>query len=376
MPYYWRLSSFYLFHFASLGALVPYWSLYLKHLGFSSLQIGELMALLMATKIVSPNIWGWIADHTGRRMGVVRLGSLLAVLSFCGIFFVERYGSIALVMVLFSFFWNAALPQFEATTLSHLGEASHRYSAIRLWGSVGFIVSVAALGPLLDLYGPGMLPPVLLGLFFGIWIASLMAPEQPAERREEGASSLLTVLRRPEVLALLAICFLMQASHGPYYTFYTIFMETQGYRRSLIGQLWALGVVAEVGVFLVMPRLVSQWGWRNLLLAALALTALRWLLIGHFAASLGVVLFAQLLHAASFGIFHATAIALFHRLFTGSHQGRGQALYSSISFGAGGALGSYYSGWLWDSLGPLVTYQIAAALAALALVIAWRWIRV
>ena len=42
----------------------------------------------------------------------------------------------ALVLMCFSFFWNATLPQFEVTTLQHLGEYSHHYSKVRLWGSV------------------------------------------------------------------------------------------------------------------------------------------------------------------------------------------------------------------------------------------------
>jgi PPP family 3-phenylpropionic acid transporter len=374
MPY-WRLSGFYLFYFASLGALVPYWSLYLKSLGFSSLQIGQLMAILMATKIISPNIWGWIADHTGKRMAVVRLGSLLAVLSFAAVFYVESYWGLALAMLLFSFFWNAALPQFEATTLSHLGEQSHRYSMIRLWGSIGFILTVAGLGPLLDSAGAAILPPVLLGLFLAIWGSSLLVRERLVEHPAQESRPIGQILRRPEVLALLAVCFLMQASHGPYYTFYTIYMEGFGYSRSVIGQFWALGVIAEVVIFLVMSQLVTRFGLRSLMLWTAVLTALRWLLIGAMPESLGVMLFSQLLHAASFGVFHASAIALFHKFFIGRHQGRGQALYSSLSFGAGGAFGALYSGMAWDSLGAAPTYGLAAMLAGVAVFISWRWIR-
>ncbi len=372
---YWRLSTFYLFHFASLGVLVPYWSLYLKHQGFGVGEIGELMALLMATKIVSPNIWGWIADHTGMRLTVVRAGALLALVTFTAIFFVEAYWPTALVMVLFSFFWNAVLPQFEANTLSHLGEQQHRYSSIRLWGSIGFIVMVAGMGPLLDRFDAGIVPGVMLALFVGILGASLLAPRLDGAPHALNAESLRRVLLKPQVLALLAVCFLMQASHGPYYTFYTLYMEAHGYTRSAIGQLWALGVVAEVGMFLIMPRLVAHYGLRSLLLASLVLTTLRWLLIGHYPQSLPVVLAAQTLHAASFGVYHATAIALFHKYFPGRLQGRGQALYASLSFGAGGALGSYYSGVVWESLGAEAAFVIAAGLSAAALVIGWRWLK-
>ncbi|WJW74522.1 MFS transporter [Thiohalobacter sp. IOR34] len=372
MPPYWRLSGFYFFYFASLGALVPYWSLYLKALGFGGAEIGELIAILMATKLVAPNVWGWIADHSGRRMAIIRSASLLSVLAFAAVFWSHGYWPLALVMAGFSFFWNASLPQFEAVTLSHLGSSTHRYSSIRLWGSIGFILAVAGLGPLLDRFGAGLLPGVLLGLFAAIWVASLGVPEAPTAVHHREHEPLRRVLRRREVWVLLLVCFLMQASHGPYYTFYTLYMEEAGYSRGQIGQLWALGVIAEIGVFLVMHRWLPRFGARRLLLSSLLLTTLRWLLIGAFPDRLPLVLLAQSLHAASFGIYHAVAIHLVHRLFVGRNQGRGQALYSSLSFGAGGAAGSLAAGYVWAGVGHAATYYAAALLSGAALLLAWR----
>ncbi len=372
---YWRLSGFYLFYFASLGALVPYWSLYLKSLDFSVTEIGQLFAILMGTKIVAPNVWGWIADHTGQRMAIVRVASLLGALAFLGVFVSNDFWWIALVMSVFSFFWNASLPQFEATTMSHLGGETHRYSGIRLWGSVGFVIAVVALGPVLGQFGVGYLPYILALVFLLIWLSSLMVPESAAGHLPLGQERLRDVLKRPEVLSLLAVCFLVQASHGPYYAFFTLYLEDYGYSTALIGQLWALGVLAEIGVFLLMPVLLPRFGARRLLMMALSLTVLRWLLIAGFAASPAVILFAQTLHAASFGLYHAVAIFLVHRLFTGAHQGRGQALYSSISFGAGGAAGSLVSGYLWTGIGPQAMYLMSAAASLVALVVVYAGIR-
>ena len=373
--HYWRLSGFYLFYFASLGALVPYWSLYLKSLDFSVTEIGQLIAILMATKIIAPNVWGWIADHTGQRMAIVRMASLLGAICFAGVLVDSSYWWMVLVITLFSFFWNASLPQFEATTMNHLGDETGRYSSIRLWGSVGFIITVAGLGPLLDAYGPGLLPLIVLALFAAIWLSSLGVPESEAGHMRLGQEPLRKVIGRPIVVALFGVCFLMQASHGPYYAFFTIYLEDFGYTRSHIGQLWALGVVAEIGVFLLMPRLLPRFGARRLMLAAAGLTTLRWLLIAQFAASPPVIIFAQTLHAASFGLYHAVAIYLIHILFTGTHEGRGQALYSSISFGAGGALGSLVSGYLWTGINPEAMFLLAAVASLCALWVTWRGIR-
>jgi len=374
MPY-WRFSKFYFFFFASIGVLVPYWSLYLKSLGFGPAEIGELMAVIMATKIVAPNIWGWIADHTGRRVQIIRLTTLLALIAFAGVFLGQGYWWIAAVMCLFSFFWNAALPQFEATTMSMLGDQSHRYSRIRLWGSVGFIVAVVALGPVLDAVGTSVIPVAILLTLIGLVVSAWLVPLENARPLERVAGSIWQVLSQPQVIIVLLVCFLLQASHGPYYTFYTIYMEEAGYSRSLIGQLWALGVVAEIGVFLVMHRLLPRYGAKALLLLSLGLTSLRWLLTAWFVDSLAVMVFSQLLHAASFGIYHAVAIYLIHKMFVGRHQGRGQALYSSLSFGAGGAVGSLMSGYLWSGIGATATFQAAALMSALAFLLAWRGLR-
>lgn len=373
MPY-WRLSSFYLFYFAALGVLAPYWSLYLKDLGFNAVAIGQLMAIPMATKLLAPYIWGWLGDHLGRRMSIVRLGSLLTTIIFSSVFWVTGFWELGAAMVLFSFFWNAVLPQFEAVTFDYLGDDVSRYSIVRVWGSVGFIISVVILGVVVDLYGPKSILPVLLISYGAIWVASLTIKDQDPEPHLVKQPPILAILKMPAVIAFFVVCFLLQAGHGPYYGFYSIYMESVGYSKTAIGQFWALGVVAEVIVFLFMHRLLRRFGARQVLMVSLALAVLRWLLIGNFAESLGIILFAQTLHAATFGTFHAAAIHLVHHYFTGKHQGRGQALYSSLSFGAGGALGTLASGFLWESAGPSVAFGISAALSMLALLIAWFWV--
>jgi PPP family 3-phenylpropionic acid transporter len=374
MPY-WRLSAFYLTYFAALGALVPYWSLYLKGLGFSALEIGQLMAIPMATKFLAPYVWGWLGDHLGHRMAIVRLGSLLTALIFICVFWFQGFWELGLVMALFSFFWNAVLPQFESVTLVYLGDRAEHYARIRVWGSVGFIIAVMVLGVAVDFSGPAVILPVLLSIYITIWLSSLLIRDPDPAPHPEDQPSIVAVLKIPAVMAFFAVCFLLQAGHGAYYAFYSIYMEEVGYSKTLIGQLWALGVIAEVIVFLFMHRLLQRWGARKVLLASLWLAALRWLLIGHFPDQLLVMLFAQTLHAATFGTFHAAAIHLVHSYFTGRHQGRGQALYSSLSFGFGGAVGSLYSGSLWASAGPAFTYSVSAFISLVAVLIAWRWVR-
>jgi len=371
---YWRLSSFYLFYFAALGALIPYWGVYLKSIGFDAQAIGELVAAVMATKIIAPNIWGVLADRSPSRMAVVRSASFIAALGFGLIFFGQSYGWIMLVMILFSFFWNAALPQFEAVTMSHLDGDTRAYSKIRLWGSVGFVIAVVVLGEAIGRYEAGILPAVVFILMGLIAVSALFVPDA-GQVEHDPKVRFAEVIRRPGVIALLVVCFLMQLSHGPYYTFYSIYLEEHGYSQGVIGVLWGIGVIAEIVVFIWMSPLVRRFGLRGLLLMSLLSACLRWLLIGWGVDSSVIVTFAQLLHAASFGIYHAVAITLIHRRFTGRYQGTGQALYSGLSFGAGGAVGSLYSGYLWDGAGPAVTFSISALACLVAYGVVWRYLR-
>ena len=372
-----RLSSFYFFYFASIGAFMPFWGPYLAELGFSGSQIGELMAIILATKIVAPNVWGWLADRAGVRMPIIRWGALAGLVTFGGVLLHSGYWWLAAVMAVFSFFWNAILPQFEATTLRALGRDSHRYALVRLWGSIGFIVAVAGLGWLLDTFPLQWLPWIVLGLLAGLYLSTLQVREPPNGGPDsDGVASLFSVLRRPEVIALLLACFFMQASHGPYYAFFTLYVEAQGFSRATAGQLWALGVAAEVVLFLLMPRLILRFGAWPLVTLALLLTALRWWLLATIPESLSALIFIQLLHAASYGVYHAAAISLVHLYFPGRLQGRGQALYSSLSFGLGGAIGSLGSGYLWDGISPASVYLFAAVLAGLGTVVALMgWLR-
>lgn len=370
---YWRLSGFYFAYFAALGAILPYWSLYLQSIEFDAKAIGQLTAILVASKIIAPNLWAWLADHLGRRMFIIRVGSFISLIAFAGAFFTTSFWGLVWVMLCFGFFWNATLPQFEVTTLNHLAESHHDYSRIRVWGSIGFVFTVWLLGMLFEYQPIKLLIPVIFFIMALIFISSLLVSDHKQISHTQSVSIIHT-LKQPKVIALIATCFLMQASHAPYYTFYSIYLEQHQYSLGFIGNMWALGVIAEVFVFIYMHRLSRLCSIRSLLILSLLLAALRWLLIGYAVETMSIVIFAQLLHAASFGLYHACAISLFHEYFTGSIQGRGQAIYSSMSFGAGLTLGSFLSGYAWGSLGATVTFSTAAIVCLVAAVISWQWL--
>ena len=370
---YWRLSGFYFFYFAFVGAMSPYWSLYLQSLAFNAFQIGVLMSLLQVMRIFAPNIWGHIADLTGRRTLIVQIAAAGSMLVFAGVFVSNNFWWLFVVMAALSFFWSASLPLVEAMTLTHLGERTDSYGRIRLWGSIGFVIVVVGLGYAFDRVSIAWLPWAVLGVMLGIVVCARVIPEAETLPHPSDRHSGWDIVKRPEVASLLAACMLMAVTHGPYYTFYSIYLVEHGYDKSTVGWLWALGVLCEIGIFLIIPRIFAHISPRRLILASFALAVLRFLLIAWGVESAWVVWGAQTLHAFTFGTYHAAAVALIHQHFRGRHQARGQALYTSLSYGVGGTIGGLASGMSWDSLGSAWTFTLAAASAALAWGVFARW---
>lgn len=354
---------------------MPYWSLYLKSIGMNAEAIGILSAIVVVTKIFSSFIWGWIVDHTGKRVQVIRWTSLFSLLSFTLVIFYKDFWSLFIILFVFSIFWSAALPQIEAVTLSHLGEESDSYTVVRIWGSISFIIAVLALGKFFDQQPIDYLVPVILITMLLVWIHSYFLTEIVVPHEDSNGTSFLSILSQPHIMALMAVCFLVQAGHGPYYTFFSIYLEEHNYSNSFIGIAWALGVLAEVLVYVFMHKVIGRFGLHKMMILVLVLATIRWLLIAFFVNNVFILLFSQCLHAATFGVYHAVAIQYIHREFKGKHQGRGQALYSSLSFGAGLALGSLISGYLWDYVGSMQTFIFAAILSAVGLIIAKSYLK-
>ncbi|TWH64882.1 PPP family 3-phenylpropionic acid transporter [Azomonas agilis] len=370
---YWRLSSFYFFYFALLGGTAPFFGLYFAHLGFSAERIGELVAIPMLMRCVAPNLWGWLGDITGQRLLIVRLGALATLLAFLLIFVDQNYGWLVMVMALHAFFWHAVLPQFEVITLAHLRDRASGYSRIRLWGSIGFIVAVVGLGGLFEHLSLDAWPVAIVLIMSGIVLASLWVPNaRPVTPKVQYSSdSFWQQLQQPSLLAFYLCAGLMQLSHGPYYTFLSLYLESLGYSRTAVGLLWSLGVIAEIVLFWVMSSVLERFSLRQILLASFVLATVRWLLLGSSAAdNLLWLLVIQILHAATFGSFHIAAVHFIQHRVGAKYQGQGQAFYASVS-GIGGALGALYAGYSWNTLGPAVTFALAALATLIAAVIMW-----
>ncbi|SFF31166.1 MFS transporter, PPP family, 3-phenylpropionic acid transporter [Fontimonas thermophila] len=370
-----RLAAFYFFYYATVGAFLPYWASYLQARGFTAVQMGLAFALMGVMRTLVPLAWGWWADHSGRRIGLIRWAAVAALLTFMAIPFVDGVLWIGALMIGYTLFWHALLPQFEVVALAHLQASGGDYSRVRLWGSVGFVVAVMGLGWALDWTGILWLPWLVGAFWLGMAIATWFVPESPRlHPLDAPRSAVQDVLRRPQVLALLVACLASQLSFAPYYNFFTLFLETHGYSRGAAGMLWSIGVLAEIALFVFIGRVLVHVGARALMLAALMATALRWCLTAAAVDAWPVLVAAQLSHAVTFGAYHVVAMHYVQRLFPADLQGRAQAIYNAVAYGIGGSIGSLAAGYVWEHIAPEAVFYAAGAVALGGWWVAWRWL--
>ncbi len=371
-----NFALFFFAYYGYIGVFSPYASLYFADRGLSAAQIGVLMSLMQVMRIFGPNLWGWVADHTSRRVLVLRATSAAAALTFCGMFWGESFAFFFVLMVVLNLFTSAQGPLSEALMLSAMrGDLTH-YGRLRLWGSVGFIVLVMASGQLLDWLGVGLTPWISLAMLVMVTGVALSLHEEPVTHAHHEVPSVRRLLQQREVIAFFASTFLMIAAHASLYVYYSLYLADIGYSKTVIGLMWSLGVIAEIAFFYWQAPLFRRYGVHKLMVASLAIGVVRFMLIGLGAESLLLLLVAQVLHAATFGVHHSASVATLQRWFAGPLQARGQALYISISYGLGGTVGGLMMSACWDTLGARPVYVIAAALCLLGWIAAefsYRW---
>ena len=371
--FYQRLSGFYFCYFAFIGAFAPYFALYLKSLGYSAAEIGMLLAVNPVARIFGPNLWGWLSDHYRARAQLIRFTAVGTAVVFVAVFFNHGFAWMFAALLLLNVFWCGVLPLAESATLSLVGSRVGAYGRVRLWGSVGFVAVVIVGGYALDFFGIGALAPIVLILLVFMATSTFLLPRDREPSHHAEHASILSIVKRPEVIALMAGFFLMQVAHGPYNAFYSIHLVEAGYTKKAVGWLWSLGVVAEIGLFVLLPRLMRAYSLNQILLFSFGCAFVRLLMIAWGVGSLTILLAAQLLHAITFGAFHSAGVAMMHQIFRGRNQARGQAIYTSLGYGLGGTLGTLMAGYSWETLGSEWTFTIAASAALLALiVVSWK----
>ena len=374
-------------YFAAVGLFNPYAPLWFQSLGFSTLAIGVIASLQSWTRVVAPYAWSWGGDHSGRRVELIRLagiGALLAALALLAVPYLQPLDSgqllllVSLITVLLFVANSGVVPLYEAL-LAHLlqtpegGMDAKRYGRVRVWGSVGFMAAVTLFGVLLERFGIGVFPAFVAAMNLLLLAAAFRLPATREDAvHDEAAPAALPVLRRPDVAWFFASIFFTVLAHTSLYAFFSLYLVSLGYGKSAVGALWAVSVVVEIVFFWTQGRWFPRLTPHRWLQVVALVTAARFVATAWGGAWAPVLLLAQLTHAVTFAAHHAACISLIQRYFPDRLRGRGQALYTTLGYGLSGVLGGVGGGWVISHWGFATVFWAAALCGVLAWCCAWQ----
>ncbi|MDI6797628.1 MAG: MFS transporter [Desulfatibacillaceae bacterium] len=356
------LGALYFCYFGVLGVWLPYFNLYCHHLGFSPLQIGVLSGVKTAAVVVMPLFWGILADRFAARRQIFILANAASTGMVALYFVSDQFYPMLAITLAYSVFYSPLVSFMEAFSMEILGANRNRYGAVRVWGSISFIVFVLAVGNLIGIWGVKIILPVILA---GSVLQALISPAMPRVKAMPvvTGASLLRHFANTEVIVFQVCAFLMLLSHGAYYGFLSIYLEGLGYGGLFIGAAWALATLAEILVMLGSQRIFGAISVRAVFFASLAFAVLRWILLASFAAW-PVILAAQLLHALTYGAFHVASILYMEKLIPPQARTLGQAVNNAMTYGLGLSVGFLLTGLVYETSGPARAFQASAVAAA------------
>ena len=362
-------------YFAHIGFFNPYLSLWLKELGLAVWVIGLLVSLQSFTRLFAPYAWGWLSDHTGERVKLLRWSAGVALLCSLGLGWQGGLAWLAVVLLLMFTHTSSMMPMSEAA-MAHLvsqGGAfdTRRYGRIRLWGSIGFLGTVFLAGAWFESHGMQHFPAwtwvTLLAVNLSVW---LMPNVREVVQTGGVQPPVWPVLTQSHNLWFFVTLFFHVLSHICIYVFFSLYLDSLGYSKLMIGVLWAVSVVVEILGFYTQSRWLHHFTLAGWIVLCGVVMVVRMGITHWGAASLGWLVLAQSLHAVTFAVHHTVCIAWLSRHFPERLRGRGQALYSVIGYGLPGFLGATGGAALSARWGLEVVYMVSIPIAGLAVLCA------
>jgi PPP family 3-phenylpropionic acid transporter len=359
--------------FVVAGTNLPYLPVWLDWKGLGPRDIAIITAVPLFIRVAVTPVVAFAADRAGDHR------RFLIVLSWCGLAALlalsqsSTFWPILICTVAFALAWTTIMPLTETVALSGVKEAGLDYGRMRLWGSLSFIVASLGGGWILGHYGAasaiwlvvcgGALTTLAAHtLARPIGLGRLKTATTPPRLQLADA---LGLLRSRLFLVFLLAAGAIQAAHAMFYTFGTLHWASQGVSADWCGVLWAIGVIAEVAVFIFSGSLARRFGAPELIAIAGVAAVLRWLAMG-FDPALGWLVALQLLHGLTFGAAHVGAIHFMAQAVPASQTGTSQALYASVTGGIAMGAAMLISGPVYATHAGQ-GYWVMAAMAAVGL---------
>jgi PPP family 3-phenylpropionic acid transporter len=368
-----RLSLFYGAIFLLIGFHLPYFPVWLDWRGLSPGEIGIILSSPLAVRVIVTPAISFAADRVGNhRLVLIMLawGALSGLLMFT---FARGFWSILSVAILAAMFWTSIMPLTEAVAMDGVRRSGHDYGRMRLWGSLTFIAASFGGGVWLQYLGAPAVLWLMISAAACIVIAAHLLPRPVGKGRLKAATAApkirvrdaVSLIRSPLFLLFLFATGLTQSTHAVYYAFGTLHWQSLGISAGVIGSLWAVGVIAEILLFMYSGRVLAAVGTVNFIWLAALAAIVRWT-ITAFDPPLWVLFPVQILHALTFGAAHLGAVHFISQAIPDEVSGTAQGLYAAFAAGIVMGAALLVSGPLYGMLGKYA-YLVMAGVALISL---------
>jgi hypothetical protein len=303
-------------------------------------------------------------------------------LSFVPLIWVHRFVFCVGTMAVVALFQSPITALSDTVAVLEAKRIGTRYERLRLWGSIGFIVSSGTFGEFGSLVD---LPWVIVGVLCVATLAAclLRQPSQPVHMAPPSIRDAMRLARQPGFMAFLVAGSIHWASCSPSYIFFPIHIKDLGLDNRYVGLAFGVGVTAEIAM---------MWGYRSvakhiplfpLMGLSFVLTSLRWFVVARVDDAWTLVAI-QVLHAFTFAAFYVGVISYLDQTVPPQLRATGRALFTSVSVGLGGLIGHQLAGFMYDvgkahgMGGGKLAFYVAAGiewLAPVALFMSYKWSR-
>ncbi len=373
-----RLGFVYAALFLVVGCYLPYMPVWLQWRSLDADEIAVLLAAPLFTRILFTPLISFAADFVGGRRNIVIVLAWGALFSFLLLWAANGFWQMLLAAILLAINWTTIMPLIETVAAGGIRSGALDYGRVRLWGSLSFIAASLGCGIIIGRVGPEVVLPILVAGTLLLVVGAHRLPRELGARRHVAPNVLRGVkladafglVRAPLFLLFLLAASFIQGSHALYYSFGTLNWRAQGIPDGVIGALWSVGVIAEVGLFAVSGRVIAYCGTARLLMLAGLAAALRWSILA-VDPPLWIIGPAQMLHALSFGATHLAAIHFLAHAVPENRAATAQGIYAAAVAGLVLGTATVASGPLYSAFGG-AAYGVMAALALIGAASAYR----
>jgi PPP family 3-phenylpropionic acid transporter len=361
-----RTRLLYLFFYMALGAFFPFITLYYEKIGLSGVQIGTLSALPLIVTSSTSLFWGVLADSLRFHRRILSISLLLTA---CTVYLISRtsqYELLIPLVLIYAFFATPAMPLLDTVALDTIETNKGTFGGMRVWGTIGWIVSTSIVGMIINRFGILWLFYSYIGLLGVTLFVSLFQPARGQMPRPSLRLSLHQLLTRRTLLFFLFSIFLLAVAMGTSDYYFSLYMDGLGANEGTIGLAWSISASTEIPLMLYSGTLLGTIGVNGMLSFSFITYAIRWLLFS-FIQIPGWVLPVQLLQGLGFSTFIVASVTYINDHAPKSLRTTGQSLLSTVSFGLGPIVGALAGGYFYDTVGMTILFRIITVVTLLGL---------